>query len=480
MDWIRRAKIVCTLGPATFSPDAIGKLMLTGMDVARLNFSHGDYSIYDRVIRTIREKSRKLKKFVPIVQDLQGPKLRTGELENKEIELKHGQRILITTQDVMGTGEMISVPFQPLPRLLKSGNSILIDDGLIELKVLRSKGHVIECRVVSGGILKEHKGVNIPYVKTKETSLTLKDKRDLAFGIRKDVDFIALSFVRSAHDILELRKRIPKSKKIGIIAKIEKREAIDHFDEILEVSDGIMIARGDLAVESSTEIVPCLQKEIIQKCNRALKPVITATQMLESMVFHPRPTRAEASDVANAVLDGSDALMLSSETASGHYPFETVAMMDKIIQEVEHHNFHLNQTYFAEPHIERRKRNSSLAVHSDALERAACQIAEGVGAKLLCCLTERGRSALELAHARPSQPIIALTNEPMTVRKLSLVWGVRSQLIKNIFKSKQIFKTIRAYLLQHKMVEVGDKIVITTGKFTHAPDTTHIVKAHQI
>src|SRR3989338_4103693 len=438
--WIRRAKIVCTLGPATFSSDAIEKLILTGMDVARLNFSHGDYSIYDRVIRTIREKSQRLKKFIPIVQDLQGPKLRTGELENKELELKNGQRLLVTTQEVMGTEEMISVPFQPLPRLLKSGNSILIDDGLIELKVLRSKGHVIECGVVNGGVLKEHKGVNIPYVKTKEASLTLKDKKDLAFGIRKEVDFVALSFVRSAHDILELRKRIPKSKKIGIIAKIEKREAIDAFDEILEVSDGIMIARGDLAVESSTEIVPCLQKEIIQKCNRALKPVITATQMLESMVFHPRPTRAEASDVANAVLDGSDALMLSSETASGHYPFETVAMMDKIIQEVEHHNFHLNQTYFAQPHIERGKKDVSFAESSDALERAACQIAEGIHAKLLCCLTERGRSALELAHARPSQPIIALTNEPTTVRKLSLVWGVRSHLIKNLFKGKQIFK----------------------------------------
>ena len=479
MHWIRRAKIVCTLGPATFSSEAIEKLILTGMDVARLNFSHGDYSIYDRVIRMIREKSHRLKKFIPIVQDLQGPKLRTGELENKELELKRGQRLLVTTQEIMGTEEMISVPFRPLPRLLKSGNSILIDDGLIELKVLRSKGHVIECRVVNGGVLKEHKGVNIPYVKTKEASLTLKDKKDLAFGIRKEVDFVALSFVRSAHDILELRKRIPKSKKIGIIAKIEKREAIDAFDEILEVSDGIMIARGDLAVESSTEIVPCLQKEIIQKCNRALKPVITATQMLESMVFHPRPTRAEASDVANAELDGSDALMLSSETASGHYPFETVSMMDKIIQEVEHHHFHLNQAYFAEPHIERRKR-TSLAVHSDALERAACQLAEGVGAKLLCCLTERGRSAVELAHARPSQPIVALTNEPMTVRRLSLVWGVRSYLIKNLFKGKQIFKTIRAYLLQHKMVQVGDKIVITTGKFTHSPDTTHIVKAHQI
>ncbi|MBI3017562.1 MAG: pyruvate kinase, partial [Deltaproteobacteria bacterium] len=246
IQWVRRAKIVCTLGPATFSPGAIENLIQTGMDVVRLNFSHGDYSIYDRVIRTIREKSHRLKKFIPIIQDLQGPKLRTGELENKEVELKRGQRLLITTKDVMGTEEIISVPFQPLPKLLKSGNPILIDDGLIELKVLRSKGHVIECRVVNGGILKEHKGVNIPYVKTTGTSLTLKDKKDLAFGIRKDVDFIALSFVRSSHDILELRKRIPKSKKIGIIAKIEKREAIDHFDEILEVSDGIMIARGDL------------------------------------------------------------------------------------------------------------------------------------------------------------------------------------------------------------------------------------------
>src|SRR3989338_8746689 len=474
--WIRRAKIVCTLGPATFSSDAIEKLILTGMDVARLNFSHGDYSIYDRVIRTIREKSQRLKKFIPIVQDLQGPKLRTGELENKELELKNGQRLLVTTQEVMGTEEMISVPFQPLPRLLKSGNSILIDDGLIELKVLRSRGHVIECRVVNGGLLKEHKGVNIPYVKTKETSLTLKDKKDLAFGIRKDVDFVALSFVRSAHDILELRKRIPKSKKIGIIAKIEKREAIDAFDEILEVSDGIMIARGDLAVESSTEIVPCLQKEIIQKCNRALKPVITATQMLESMVSHPRPTRAEASDVANAVLDGSDALMLSSETASGQYPFKAVSTMDKIIREVEHHDRHQDQRYFIEPHIQ----GGVVSASRGHLEKAACQISESIGAKFICCLTEKGRSATLIARCRPRQPIIALTDSPHTMKRLSLVWGVRCYWIKHLFKNREVFKTIRNRLLHLKMVKRGDRIVITTGIFTHSPDTTHIVKVHQI
>ena len=476
MDWIRRVKIVCTLGPATFSNEAIEKLIKTGMNVARLNFSHGDYKTYEKVIRCIREKSEVLKKPVTILQDLQGPKIRTGKLSQDEIKIRNGQKITITTREIIGNHEIISIPYRPLPRLLKKGNPILIDDGLIELEVLRTKNQFIECRVVSGGILKENKGVNIPYIKTQNVSLTTKDKKDLAFGIREGVDFVALSFVRSKQDIIELRKRIPKSKSIGIIAKIEKREAIDNFDEILSVSDGIMIARGDLAVESSTEIVPCLQKEIIQKCNRALKPVITATQMLDSMVFHSRPTRAEASDVANAVLDGSDALMLSSETASGQYPFKAVSTMDKIIREVEHHDRHQDQRYFIEPHIQ----GGVVSASRGHLEKAACQISESIGAKFICCLTEKGRSATLIARCRPRQPIIALTDSPHTMKRLSVVWVVRCYWIKHLFKNREVFKTIRNRLLHLKMVKRGDRIVITTGIFTHSPDTTHIVKVHQI
>lgn len=485
MSWMRHAKVICTIGPATFSPKIIEDLIIVGMDVARLNFSHGDSSTYERVIRTIREKSRKLKKPVTIIQDLQGPKIRTGKLCVEKIPLKKGAHILITTQNVIGDEKMISIPYLPLPRLLKKGNSILIDDGLIELRVLETKSHFIECVVINGGNLREHKGVNIPYIKTKGEALTFKDKKDLAFGIRQGIDFVAMSFVRRGDDIETLRRRIPKSKNIGIIAKIEKREAIDHFDEILEVSDAIMVARGDLAVESSSEVVPCLQKEIIQKCNRAMKPVITATQMLESMAKHPRPTRAEASDVANAVLDGSDALMLSSETAFGKYPIESVVMMDKIIREIEHHQHHYaKKRFFIEPHlverhvlsVDEKKIESNMGV----IEKAACQIAEGFHTKLICCLTETGRSAAYLSSAKPRQPIIALTDQQSTLRKLSLVWGVYCYYIKNLLRDAKIFNSIRKRLLELKMVKRGDQIVVTTGVFTRSQNTTRITKVHEI
>ena len=477
---MRHAKIVCTLGPATFSPKMIEALILSGMDVVRLNFSHGEYKTYERVIKIVREKSKKLNRSITIIQDLQGPKIRVGKLIDEKISLRRGQRLSITTKDIKGNSKIISVPYRPLPRLLKKGNLILIDDGLIELKVLGTKRGLVDCVVVNGGNLRPNKGVNLPYLKTRGDSLTLKDKKDLAFGIRHGVDFVAMSFICQAADVLELRRRIPKSKQIGIIAKIEKREAIDHFDEILAVSDAVMVARGDLAVESSSEVVPCLQKEIIQKCNQALKPVITATQMLESMVKNPRPTRAEASDVANAVLDGTDALMLSSETAFGSHPIESVKMMDKIIREVEHHYHHPEKKHFLLPHLHQNKIRFSLEHEVGEIEKAACHIAEGTGAKLLCCLTERGRSATELSNQRPRQPIIALTNQSVTVRKLSLVWGVQSYFLKDLLHSFKIFNTIRKRLLQLKMVKRGDQIVVTTGVFTHSPDTARIVKVHQI
>ena len=478
----RHAKIVCTLGPATFSRSAIEELMLKGMDIARLNFSHGDYRIYQRVIDAVRKSSRKLGKPVTIIQDLQGPKIRTGELIGKQVFLEEGQRIRITTRKMLGNGKMFSIPYASFPQWLRKGNLILIDDGLIELRVLKIEKGIVACRVVAGGMLHEHKGVNLPYVKIRGEPLTLKDKRDLAFGIRHGVDFVAMSFVCDPNDIRELKKRIPKSSSIGVIAKIEKPEAIDKFDEILAISDAIMIARGDLAVESSTEVVPCLQKEIIQKCHRAMKPVITATQMLDSMVSHPRPTRAEASDVANAVLDGSDALMLSAETASGHYPFQSVAMMDKIIREVEHHHRFLKEGSVMAPHLGIKplplpKERDPI---SGVIERAACQIADGIDARLICCLTETGRSAVYLSHARPRQPIVALTHQQRTLKRLSLVWGVHCFYIQDMVRNAKIFNRVRKRLLELRVVKSGDRIVVTTGVFTHSPNTTRITKVHQI
>ncbi|MBI4041403.1 MAG: pyruvate kinase [Deltaproteobacteria bacterium] len=476
---MRRAKIICTLGPSTFSEAQIENLIRAGMDIVRLNFSHGNDDTYRQVIQIIREKSKKLKKFVPILQDLQGPKIRIGELKKATITLKKGQKIMVTTQNIHGDEKKISIPYEPLPNLMDKGNRILIDDGLIELAVEDISGKEMKCRVLNEGILKAHKGVNVPYLKTDGVSLTAKDLKDLEFGLQHNVDFVALSFVRSVKDIENLRRKLPEMKGIGIIAKIEKREAVDVFDEILEVSDGIMVARGDLAVESSTEIVPCLQKEIIQKCNLALKPVITATQMLESMVTHPRPTRAEASDVANAVLDGSDALMLSSETATGNYPIETVQMMDRIIREVERHHHYHQKEYFFSPHIGYPEYKMS-EPGDGSMENAACQLAQGIGAKIISCLSEQGRSAVRLARYRPRQPIIAFTYDIQTQRKLSLVWGVQCYLMKNLLKRGKVFNFLKIVLKRLKWVEDGDRIVVTTGVFTHSPDTTRIIKVHEI
>ena len=474
----RRAKIICTIGPATFSERAITRLIKAGMDVARLNFSHGDYADYKRIIKTIRKQSKKLGKPVAILQDLQGPKIRTGRLKASSIKLQLGQVLTVTTKKIFGDERRISIPYKPLPHLLKKGNSILIDDGLLELKVISTSKEDIRCRVIAGGILKEHKGVNIPYVKREVPALTKKDIEDLKFGLKNNVDHIALSFVRSEHDIRALKRRIPKNKKVCVIAKIEKPEAMDHLDEILKEVDGIMVARGDLAVESSTEAVPRLQKEIIRKCNHALKPVITATQMLESMVEHPRPTRAEASDVANAVIDGTDALMLSAETATGKYPIKAVEMMDRIIRDVEGVHTHDGSRSFMDPY--HHHGNGDHESHIRATEKAACDIAREVGAKLICCLTERGRSARILSQARPEQPIIAFTSEELTLKKLSFVWGVQTHVFKGLIKTRNLFKSIRNKLIQLGLVKRDDRIVITTGLFTHSPDTARIVKLHKI
>ena len=476
MKEIRKAKIICTIGPATFSESAIARLINAGMDVARLNFSHGDYRDYKRLIKTIRKQSKKLNKPVTILQDLQGPKIRTGRLKSSSIKIKNGKMITVTTKKIFGDEKRISIPYKPLPQLLKKGNSILIDDGLLELKVISTTREEIRCRVVAGGVLKEHKGVNIPYVKREVHALTKKDIRDLKFGLKNNVDHIALSFVRSEHDIRVLKRRIPKNKKVCIIAKIEKPEAIDHLDQILQEVDGVMVARGDLAVETSTEAVPRLQKEIIYKCNRALKPVITATQMLESMVEHPRPTRAEASDVANAVIDGTDALMLSAETATGKYPIKAVEMMDRIIRDVESvHKLEGTHSF-----VDAYHHDGEHEIHVRATEKAACDIAQEVGAKLICCLTERGRSARILSEARPTQPIIAFTSDELTLKKLSLVWGVQAHLFKGLTKTRNLFKSIRRRLIQLGLVHCGDRIVITTGIFTHSPDTARVVKLHKI
>ncbi|MBI2608437.1 MAG: pyruvate kinase [Deltaproteobacteria bacterium] len=474
----RKAKIICTIGPSSSSPSCIAKLIQAGMDIARLNFSHGDYPEYKKIIRNIRSQSKKIGKFVAIMQDLQGPKIRVGDLKNKGVRLKSGQTLYITTRKVIGDQSEISIPYHALPHLLKRGNSILLDDGLIELEVLSTSSTRLKCCVKVGGFLKEHKGVNLPYIKSRTVALTGKDKKDLKFALKEGVDMIALSFVRSAHDILVLKNLIPHNKNMCVVAKIEKPEAFDDLDNIIKVSDAVMVARGDLAVESSTEAVPRLQKQIIMRCNRALKPVITATQMLESMIEQARPTRAEASDVANAIFDGSDCLMLSGETAVGKYPVRAVATMHKIICEAEKAQDIQDPQEAIRSKIDRLILGQSERIR--ATEKAACEIAHEVGARLICCLTEKGTSAKLIARGRPLQPIIAFTHQEKTIRLLSLVWGVRAYLYTDLLKSKKLFKSIRDKLLNMRLVKKNDRIVITTGLFIGSGDTDRIVKLHKI
>ena len=334
---MRRAKIVATIGPASQSPEMLAKLVEAGMDVARLNFSHGDHESHGKTILHIREASRLLKKPVAIMQDLQGLKIRTGPLEDgSSVELTTGQHFVLTTQAAVGNRERVSASYQALPQDLRPGDRLLLSDGLIELRVLTTTHSDVECEVIAGGTLAENQGINLPNVKISASALTEKDLRDLDFGAEQQIDYLALSFIRRPADILKLKERLAQKKRgTPVIAKLEKPMAIENLDAIMDVCEGVMVARGDLGVEMAPEKVPVIQKHIIAEANKRGKVVITATQMLESMVRHPRPTRAEASDVANAVLDGTDAVMLSAETASGQYPVESVSMMTKIINEVE-------------------------------------------------------------------------------------------------------------------------------------------------
>ena len=339
----RSAKIVCTLGPASNSSEMIVRLMRSGMDVARLNFSHGTHEDHARTIKRVREASARLSKPIGILADLQGPKIRTGTLKDKQpVQLVTGQRFTISIRSIDGTSEGVSTTYERMARDVARGDRILLGDGLIELQVLSTTSTTVLCKVINGGLLGEHKGINLPGVKLRIPAVTPKDHEDLVFALEQGANFVAVSFVRSAKDVLQAKKAISREKQdVPVIAKLEKPEAIEHLDEILHVSDGVMVARGDLGVEMSPEKVPVVQKQIISRACEARRPVITATQMLESMTLNPRPTRAEASDVANAVFDGSDALMLSAETASGAYPLEAVQMMDRIIREAEANNSHV-------------------------------------------------------------------------------------------------------------------------------------------
>ena len=413
----RRAKIVCTIGPASDTEAMMRELMLRGMNVARLNFSHGSHEDHARVIRRLRKVALELGRTICILQDLQGPKIRTGRLtDGMPIALQKGQTVTITAKDVMGTPEVISTTYQDLAGDVKPGEPILLSDGRIELVVRKTSGADVVCEVLNGGKLSEHQGINLPGTNVSIPSLTEKDEEDLAFGLRHGVDVIAISFVRTADDVVRARRAVAARGGVApVIAKLEKPQAIDNLDSILEVSNGVMVARGDLGVEVAPEKVPLIQKEVIRRALDFRKPVITATQMLESMTENPRPTRAEASDVANAIFDGTDAVMLSGESAVGKYPREAVEMMARIVAEAEAHPFH--------PLRPEHRQARQLSIAETVCESMA-HAARDLNIRAIAVFTETANTARMLSKYRPAADIYAFTHLETVCNRMNLLWGV--------------------------------------------------------
>jgi pyruvate kinase len=470
-----KTKIICTIGPATQNVDCMVELVNAGMDVARLNFSHGTQKDHLIAIKNIKEASERAEEPVAIIQDLCGPKIRTGKLKNKEIELKEGGRILFTVDDIMGNEQRISTTYKALPADVKEGDVILLDDGNLSVKVISMTKTDVECLVTAGGILKENKGMNLPGVKLSAPALTEKDIDDLNFGLENGIDYVALSFVRYADDLRHLRSVIARRTKlkVPIIAKIEMKDAVDSIDEIIRESDAVMVARGDLGVEMMPEEVPILQKMIIRKCNEGGVPVIVATQMLESMIENPRPTRAEASDVANAVLDGADAVMLSAETSIGRYPASVVRTMDNIIRRAEMRKY---------DHLGINQVPAEVQENVfDAVARAACVLARQVNAAAIVPITHSGATAIKISKYRPEARIVTVTGQERILRQLNLVWGVHGIESQDFIHDQDIaFRKIIERLKAEKFVEKGDFVVFTAGLPLLAKGTTDTVHVEQV
>lgn len=465
-----RAKIVATLGPASSSKDTIRELIDAGVNVFRLNFSHGDHETHAMVIDRIREVNQELRVHTSILQDLQGPKIRIGQVEGDGVPIQPGQEIVITTKEMVGTSQMVSTTYENLATDVKPGDMILIDDGNLELFVKSVNAEDVTCEVKYGGILKSRKGINLPFTEVSAPSLTEKDIEDLAFGIEQEVDWIALSFVRHADDVRDLRARIEaKGKDIRIVSKIEKPEALKNIDEIIAESDALMVARGDLGVEIVMEEVPMAQKMIVEKCNHAAKPVIIATQMMESMINNPRPTRAETNDVANAVLDGADAMMLSAETASGKYPVQTVQTMARTIASVE------GATDDIYDKIELPNPESDRFL-SDNVMFGAAKLSERVGARAILGNTVLGYTAFKLSSYRPHARIYIFTPNKKLLNKLSLVWGVDAYYYDSEESTDQTFKDHENILKANGQIEEGDIFITTASMPLKARGRTNMLK----
>ena len=465
-----RTKIVCTIGPASRSPEVLSQLVAAGMDVARLNFSHGSHAEHAAVIGAVRAIAESAGRSVAILQDLAGIKLRIGDIAGGGAVLTSGAPFTLTAREVPGDAREVSVNEASLPRFVRTGDRLLLCDGEIELFVEQSGDSDIRCRVVTGGTLTSHKGISLPSTPFGAPGLTAKDREDLAFGVAHGVDYVALSFVRTAEDVRAARAFLDeRGAKVPLVAKIEKREAISRIDEILSAADGLMVARGDLGVETPLEHVPLLQKMLIDRANRAGKPVITATQMLLSMVENPRPTRAEVGDVANAILDGTDAVMLSEETASGRYPVEAVTTMKRIAEDTE--------TAFPFDRWMRKFEDKSLQTLPEAVAGAAVELAEHIGASAILAWTESGATARLVARHRPRPPIVALATRKETARRLALVWGVVPLLASAADGPDAMLEDAPSLAVAKGLLKPGERAVITAGLPMGVPGSTNLIKA---
>lgn len=470
---MRKTKIVCTIGPASEEVSVLRQLIQQGMNVARLNFSHGSHEEHGNRIRNIRQAAEEEGKVVAILLDTKGPEIRTKDLMHPEVELKAGETFILTTEDILGDEKKVAVTYADLPKDVHPGTTILIDDGLIGLEVEEVTDTEVICNITNGGTLKNKKGVNIPGMKINLPGITEKDAADIRFGIEQGVDFIAASFVRKPEDVLEIRKILEEKKSsIQIISKIENQEGLDNIDGILKVSDGLMVARGDLGVEIPTEDVPIAQKELIRKCNLLGKPVITATQMLDSMQRNPRPTRAEASDVANAIFDGTDAIMLSGETAAGRYPVEAVRTMATIAEKAE-------STLQYKELLRKMSRDTDHTI-TDSISQAVVYTSHSLDCSAILSATERGYTARMISKYRPRVPIIAVTPHKDVQRKLQLIWGVYPVDGSICDSTDEMFQSAVQSALSTGYVKQGNLVIITAGVPVGKSGTTNLMKVYVV
>ncbi len=470
---LRRAKIVCTVGPVSGAEAMMRELMRAGMDVARLNFSHGTHEDHARSMERLRRAAAKEERTICILQDLQGPKIRTGRLRDRRpVTLKSNSRVTITPRNVLGTSSVLSTSFRGLAQEVGPGSRILLSDGLIELVVRAVHGEDVECEVVNGGRLGEHQGINLPGTALTVPSLTEKDRKDLEFGLSHGVDMVALSFVRTAADVREAKRLIGQRRDdVPVIAKLEKPQAIEHLRDIMELADGVMVARGDLGVELPPEQVPIMQKHIIRCAAELRKPVITATQMLESMIENPRPTRAEASDVANAIFDGTDAVMLSGETASGKYPVQAVTMMARIIGEAEAHMRAIAPRY-------QRHERGSLSI-SETICESVAHAAQDLDMRAIAVYTETGTTARLVSKYRPAAPIFAFAHRESVCHRLNLLWGVHPVRCEKALTAEDMVRGSERHLTRAGAVRGGDVMAIISGTRGSA-GSTNLMRLHVV